>query len=409
MTATSTRIGDSARRVEDHRFLTGRGQYVDDIRLPGMAHAVVIQSPYAHAKILAIDTLQALNLPGVLCVLTGAELQQEGLGGMPPLFMPEDMGGPKGYRTYRPLLAVDKVRCVGDRVAMIVAETAAIARDAAELVEVEYQALDAVVSVEAAAQEDAPQLWDEAPGNRCCMVAYGDEAATQKAFERAPHVVRVRLESNRLSANSLEPRGAIGQFNSFDDTFTLHTSSQNPHGARTMLCTHVFRIPETRMRVISPDVGGGFGMKADAYPEDGLVLAAARRCGRPVKWVPTRSESLAGDNHGRDQVVEAEMALDAAAKILGGPRAFAPCVRRLRRFRCRAPAELRGPFHPKRLRRAGLLRDEHRHLHEHVAHRPVSRGWASGSRLRHRTPHGRGGTGARDRPGPDSPTQPHPA
>nr|WP_255520348.1 xanthine dehydrogenase family protein molybdopterin-binding subunit [Ramlibacter aurantiacus] len=298
--------------------MTGRGRYIDDITLPRMAHAALVLSPYAHARIRSIDTAQALAAPGVLAVLTGQDARAEGLGGMPPLFMPEDMGGPKGHRTYRPLLATDRARCVGDRVAFVVAETPAQARDAAELVEVDYEPLDAVASLEDAMRADAPLVWDEAPGNRCCMVMYGDAVATDAAFASAPHVTRLKLQNNRLSANSIEPRGAIGLWNEADEQYTLHTSSQNPHGARSMLCSHVFKVPETTMRVISPDVGGGFGMKADAYPEDGLVLWASRRCGgRPVKWIPTRSESLATDNHGRDQLVEAEMALDRAGRILG--------------------------------------------------------------------------------------------
>jgi len=314
--AETTRIGQSARRVEDRRFLTGRGRYIDDITLPRMAHGAVLASPYAHARIVSIDTRRAQEAPGVLCVLTGQDALDQGLGGMPPLFMPEDMGGPKGYRTTRHLLAIGKVRCVGDRVAFVVAETLAQARDAAELIDVEYDALDAVVALEDAVREGAPQLWDEAPGNKCCWVMYGNAEATEAAFKAAPHITSLRLENNRLSANSIEPRGAIGVFDDSEGSYTLYTSSQNPHGARSMLCGHVFKMPETLLRVISPDVGGGFGMKADAYPEDGLVLWAARHCGRPVKWVPGRSESIAGDNHGRDQVVHADMALDAGGKIL---------------------------------------------------------------------------------------------
>lgn len=311
------RIGTPMLRVEDHKFLTGRGRYVDDIVLPGMAHGVPLLSPYAHAHIVSIRTEEALRAPGVIAVLTGQDVVQDGLGGLPPLFMPEDMGGPKGYRTSRPLLVPDRVRCVGDRVAFVVAETAAQARDALELIEVEYDALPAVTSLEDAVKDDAPQLWDGAPGNRCCMVMFGNEAATEAAFAQAAHVTTLQIENNRLSANSIEPRGAIGAYDAAEDCFVLHTSSQNPHGARQMLATQVLHVPETALRVISPDVGGGFGMKADAYPEDGLVLWASRRCGRPVKWIPTRSESIATDNHGRDQRVRAEMALSADGKILG--------------------------------------------------------------------------------------------
>lgn len=313
---TGTGIGQSAPRLEDKRFLTGRGQYIDDIELPRMAHGVTLMSPYAHARIVSIDTSKAILAPGVLCVLTGVDVLAESIGGLPPLFMPEDMGGPKGYRTSRPLLATDKVRCVGDRVAFLVAETPALARDAIELIEVEYDALPSVTALEDAVREDAPLIWDGAPGNKCCVVKFGDEDRANAAFDAASHVTSIRIENNRLSANSIEPRGAIGEYHESDGSYTLHTSSQNPHGARQMLCNAVFRIPETKMRVVSPDVGGGFGMKADAYPDDGLVLWASRHCGRPVKWIPTRSESILGDNHGRDQVVNAELALDSEGRIL---------------------------------------------------------------------------------------------
>jgi len=312
-----TGIGQPLSRAEDKRFLTGKGRYVDDIRRQGAVHGVALLSPYAHARILSIDASQAESAPGVLCVLTGDDALHDGLGGMPPLFMPEDAGGPKGYRTARPLLAQGKVRFVGDRVAFVVAETAAQARDACELIMVDYEPLDAVVHLDDAVAEGAPLVWDEAPANKCCMVMFGDEAAVEKAFLEAAHKVSIRLESNRISANSLEPRAALGEYDPLEDFYTLHTSSQNPHGARTMLCASVFHISESQMRVVSPDVGGGFGMKADPYPEDGLVLWAARRTGRPVRWTATRSESLQGDTHGRDQVVHADMALDPDGGILG--------------------------------------------------------------------------------------------
>jgi len=313
----NTGIGQSARRIEDERFVTGRGRYVDDIVVPRMAFGVVLTSPHAHALIKSIDVDAARAAPGVLCVLTGVDELAAGLGGMPPLFLPEDMGGPKGYRTYRPALAQGKVRFVGDRVAFIVAETVDEAQDAAELVEVDYEMLPAVVSVEAAVAPGAPRVHEDNDGNRCCAVMFGDAATAEAAFAAAPRKVALRLESNRLTACSLEPRTTLGEYSAADDEYVLHTSSQNPHGVRQMLAVHVFKAPESKFRVISPDVGGGFGMKADAYPEDALVLWAAKHCGRPVKWVATRSESLTGDTHGRDQVVHGEMALDESGKILG--------------------------------------------------------------------------------------------
>jgi carbon-monoxide dehydrogenase large subunit len=304
------------RRVEDQRFLTGRSRYVDDIHLPHMLHGAVVMSPHAHARIRGIDIKEALKLPGVALVLTGEDLKREGLGGIPPLFMPEDMGGPKGYRTFRPLLEAAKVRYVGDRVAFVVAETPEQARIAAELVEVDYEPLPAAVSVADAAQEGAPKVWDDnAAGNLAFPLMMGNKDATDAAFGRARHTVSLRLYNNRITANAMEPRAAIGDFS--NESFTLHTSSQNPHGVRSILAGAVFRIPEIKIRVISPDVGGGFGMKGDIYPEDGLVLWASRRLGRPVKWVATRTESMLGDNHGRDQLISAEMALDENGKILG--------------------------------------------------------------------------------------------
>jgi len=309
-------IGQPVRRVEDQRFLTGTGRFVDDINLPHQAHAALVLSPHAHARVKQVDISSAMKAPGVLCVLTGTDVIAEKFGGLPPQAMPEDMGGPKGYRTFRPILATEKVRFVGDRVAFVVAETEAQARDAAELVEVDYELLPAVVSAEEAVKDGAPKVWDDAKDNIAFPLMMGNKDATDAAFASAHHVVSLRLENNRLSANSLEPRGAIGDYHHGDDSYTLYTSTQNPHGVRTVISQMVFKIPETKIRVIANDVGGGFGMKGDTYPDEALVLWASRRCRRPVKWVPSRSESLQNDDHGRDQVVHGEMALDENGKIL---------------------------------------------------------------------------------------------
>jgi carbon-monoxide dehydrogenase large subunit len=310
-------IGQSVRRVEDQRFLTGRARYVDDIQLPHMLHGAVVMSPHAHARIKEVRIDAAMASPGVHLVLTGADAKKENLGGIPPLFMPEDMGGPKGYRTFRPLLEPAKARYVGDRIAFVVADTPEQARVAAELVEIDWEPLPAVVNVTDAAKEGAPKVWDDnAMGNLAFPLMMGNKEATEAAFAKARHVVSVRLYNNRITANTLEPRAAIGDYSAGDDAYTLYTSSQNPHGVRSILCGAVLRIPEIRLRVVSPDVGGGFGMKGDIYPEDGLVLWASRGLGRPVKWVATRRESLLGDNHGRDQLISAEMALDDSGKIL---------------------------------------------------------------------------------------------
>ena len=310
-------IGQPVRRVEDRRFLIGRARYVDDIDLPRQAYGALCLSPHPHARIRRVDVSRALEVPGVLCALTGADAVRERLGGIPPNAMPEDMGGPKGYRTFRPLLPADKVRHVGERVAFVVAETAEQAREATELVEVDYEPLPAAVTVENAVKVGAAKIWEDWTSNVSFTLMLGKKDATDAAFARARHVVSLRLVNNRLSANALEPRGAIGDYNPADDRYTLYTSTQNPHGVRSMLARAVFGIPETRLRVIADDVGGGFGMKGDTYPEEGLVLWASRRCGRPVKWIQTRSEGLLGDDHGRDQVVQGEMAIDESGKILG--------------------------------------------------------------------------------------------
>src|SRR3954467_3906718 len=264
-------IGQAVRRVEDQRFLTGHARYVDDIQLPHMLHGAVVMSPHAHARIRGINVDAAMSTPGVHLVLTAADAQKEKIGGIPPLFMPEDMGGPKGYRTFRPLLEPTKARYVGDRIAFVVAETPDQARIAAELVEVDYEPLPAVVNVADAAKEGAPKVWDDnAAGNLAFPLMMGNKDATDAAFAAAKHTASVRLYNNRITANTMEPRSCIGDFQ--NDAYTLHTSSQNPHGVRGILCGAVFKMPEIRLRVISPDVGGGFGMKGDIYPEDGLVL-----------------------------------------------------------------------------------------------------------------------------------------
>ena len=304
------------RRVEDPRFLTGSGRYVDDIGLPRQCYGVALMSPHPHARIVKVDVSAARAATGVVCVLTGADAVADKLGGFPPLFMPDAFGGPKGYRTIRPVLVADRVRFVGERVAFVVAETQALARDAAELVEIDYEPLPSVVNVEDAVRDGAPLLYEDCPGNVSFTLKVGNKDATDAAFETACHVVSLRLVNNRLAANTIEPRSAIGDYSPGDRSFTLYSSSQNPHGLRQVLAQNIFRLPETKFRVISPDVGGGFGLKTQAGPEDALVLWASRRCGRPVKWIATRSEGLLGDCHGRNQVVNGELALDENGRIL---------------------------------------------------------------------------------------------
>ena len=232
--------------------------------------------------------------------------------------MPEDMGGPKGFRSLRPILIADKVRAVGERVAFVVAETVEQARNAAELIEIDYEPLPAAITVEDAVKSGAPVIWDEAPNNVAFTLMMGNKDATDAAFAGAKHVVTLKLNNTRITANSIEPRAAIGQYHPDGDNYTLYSTSQNPHGTRSSVAGQVLKIPETKLRVISPDVGGGFGMKHGGYPEDALVVWASRHVGgRPVKWVSTRSEALLGDSQGRDQVVTGELALDERGKVLG--------------------------------------------------------------------------------------------
>ncbi|OLB71634.1 MAG: carbon monoxide dehydrogenase [Alphaproteobacteria bacterium 13_2_20CM_2_64_7] len=309
-------IGQAVRRVEDRRFLLGQGRYVDDISLPGQCYGVTVLSPHAHARIKRLDVAKAKAAPGVLCVLTGADALAEKLGSFTAHLMPEDFGAPKGHRTFQPVLIADKVRFVGDRVAFVVAETLTQARDAAELVEVDYEPLPAVVNLEDAAKDDTPKVWEDCPqGNVAFRLMFGNKDATDAAFAKAKHVVKLRVENNRLSPVAMEPRVAIGDYNAADDSYTLYTASQNPHGVR-MEMSDIFHVPENRIRVVAPDVGGGFGLKGNPFPDDALVFWAARRLCRPVKWVATRSESMLTDHCGRETVYYGELALDEHGKIL---------------------------------------------------------------------------------------------
>jgi aerobic carbon-monoxide dehydrogenase large subunit len=313
---TIAKFGQSIPRVEDRALLTGRGRYVDDISLPGQAHSVLVYSSHAHARIRSMDTSRALRCPGVLCILTGEDVFRRGLGGLSPLFMPEDAGGPKAYRTSRPILAHDEVRHVGDRIAFCVAETAAQARDAADLVAVDYAPLPCVTELTTATAPDAPRVWQPVANNTCFTLRMGDAAATARAFADAFHRVELTLVNNRVTACAMEPRGAIGHYDAGDDSFVLYSSTQNPHRIRETLAQSVFHIPEAKLRIVGPDVGGGFGMKGDTYPEEALVLLASQVAGRPVKWIASRSEAFVLDSAGRDQRVDAEMALDRDGRIM---------------------------------------------------------------------------------------------
>jgi carbon-monoxide dehydrogenase large subunit len=309
-------FGKPIRRSEDVRFLTGRARYVDDIALHGIAHALVLRSPHAHAHLRDFDITAASNAPGVLAVLIGKDAIADGLGGIGIRRVPPGFGGPKAFWPMRPVLAIDRVRHVGDGVALVVAETLAMARNALELVEVEYDILPSIASVGDASKPGAERIWDEAEGNICFEYQLGNRQATDAAFAMAAHVAKLSTVNNRVSANPLETRGAIGLYDTVTNRYTLYSSTQAPHRTRETLCDTVFSIPETEMRVVGPDVGGGFGMKGPTFPEEALVLWAARRVGRPVKWIAERSESMVSDAHGRDQDWIGEIAFDDGGRML---------------------------------------------------------------------------------------------
>lgn len=308
-------VGQSVKRVEDPRLLTGNGRYTDDIQLKRQAHAYFVRSPHAHASFTRIDTSAAARAPGVLTVLTGAELQAAGLGNVPCLVPLTNRDGSKMMMPPRPALATGRVRFVGDAVAVVVAETLAQARDAAELVAVDWSPLPAVGSMDAAIRPGAPQVWEFATGNQVFDWALGDEAKTNAAFAKAHRVVAVDFVNNRLIPNSMEPRNAIGEVLS-DGRLQLTVSSQGGSGLRSVLAKNVFNVPENRIRVVTPDVGGGFGMKIFLFVEYVSVLFAARLLGRPVKWTSDRSEAFLADTHGRDHQTRAEVAVDKDNRFL---------------------------------------------------------------------------------------------
>jgi carbon-monoxide dehydrogenase large subunit len=309
-------IGQKVRREEDLRLLTGRGRYVEDVPATGAARGYVLRSPHAHARIVRIDTGRANAAPGVLTVLTGAELRQRGLGTLRPGVPRRRRDGSAAFVCPQPLLAQDRVRYVGDPVAFVVAETLAHARDAAELIAVEYEPLPAVVSAEAALVPGAPAVWDDNPGNEAFTHAAGNKAAVEAAFARAAHVVHHRIVVNRVSANSMEPRGCLAHYDPDEERYTIRCTVQSVHQTRAALAGQIFRVPHHQIRVRCDTMGGGFGMKGGCYPEYGLALWASEAVGRPVRWVAERSEGLQSDEQARGSTVEAELALDADGKFL---------------------------------------------------------------------------------------------
>ena len=309
-------VGQPVRRVEDRRFITGRGNYVDDIQVPRQTCAFMLRSPHAHARIGAIDAAAVLSAPGVLAVFTGDDLARDGIGTIPCLSAVTNRDGTPSVLPPRPALVRDRVRHVGDTVAMVVAESAAAARDAAELIAVDYEALPAIVDTAHALDPDQPSVWEEAPGNLCFDWEVGDRAAVERAMAAARHRIALELVNNRVVVNSMEPRGAIGEYDPGEDSYTLWSSTQGSHFLRNLLAASVFKIPENRIRVVTRDVGGGFGMKFFLYPEHILVLWAAKKIGRPVKWTPDRADAFMTDTQGRDNLTRLELALDAELRFL---------------------------------------------------------------------------------------------
>ena len=308
---SETGIGAALRRKEDGRFIRGKGRYTDDINRPGQLYAHIVRSPEAHARIAGIDASQALDAPGVVAVLTGADMAEDGVGGLPAGWGVNNKDGSPMAEPSHPPLVADRVRHVGDQVAVVIAETKAQAKEGAAAVEVDYEPLPAVALLADARADGAPLVWDEAPGNLCFDWEIGDEAATNAAFESAAHVVSIDIVNNRLIPNAIEPRAAIGDYDPIADSYTLYTTSQNPHVIRLLMGAFVLALPEHKLRVVSPDVGGGFGSKIFHYAEEAIMTWASRRLERPIKWTADRSEAFMSDAHGRDHVTHAELALDA--------------------------------------------------------------------------------------------------
>ncbi|HYG90006.1 MAG TPA: xanthine dehydrogenase family protein molybdopterin-binding subunit [Azospirillum sp.] len=314
--ANPTGIGAAVRRREDARFLTGRGTYTEDINRPNQTHVHILRSPHAHARIRGIDASEALKAPGVVAVFTGADMAADNVNSLPCgwLIHFKD-GSPMKEPPHFPI-ARDKARYVGDAIAVVIAETREQAKDAAELVNVDYEELPAAASLRAASDGNAALVHDDVPGNVCFDWHLGDAAAVDAAFAQAAHVTKLDLVNTRLVPNAMEPRAALGEYDRITGDYTLTTTSQNPHVIRLLMGAFVLGIPEHKLRVVAPDVGGGFGSKIFHYGEEAIVTWAARKVGRPVKWTAERSESFLTDAHGRDHLTHAELALDKDGNFL---------------------------------------------------------------------------------------------
>jgi len=307
-------IGQSVRRKEDLRFITGAGQFTDDVNMVRQTQGVFLRSPHAHATIRNIDLAKAKAAPGVVAIFTGADLT--GVNGLPCGWLITGTDGKPMNEPPHPVLAQGKVRYVGDQVALVIAETLHQAKDAAELIDVDYEVLPAVVNCVDALKPGAPQIHEQAPGNKCYTWALGDKAAVDAAFAKAAHISKLDIVNNRLVPNAIEPRCALASYDRAADSYTLYVSNQNPHLERLLIAAFVLGLPETKVRVIAPDVGGGFGSKIYLYGEETAMVWASKKVNRPIKWAADRSEAFVSDAHGRDHVTHAELAMDKDGKFL---------------------------------------------------------------------------------------------
>ncbi len=390
-------IGQGVSRFEDPRLLRGGGRYVDDLQLPGMAHGVVLRSQHAHAKIVSLDVSAAKASPGVLALLTAADFKAAGWNDIPVPGNLKRRDGSAQFKPRYPILADTFVRWVGDPVAFVVAETVAQALDALELIAVEYEELPAVTSIAAAVQPRSAKVWDGCPDNICFVALVGDKAAADAGFAKAAHVVKGNFTINRVTAATMEPRNAVGDYNAADQRYTLHAALQRPHPTRFDLAK-LMNVPESKVRIVTGDTGGSFGMKSPIFNEMPMVLLASKLTGRPVKWVSTRTEAFISDAQARDNVTEAELALDAEGHFLA--------------FRVKTLAAIGAYLQqamPAFIFNAGTLAGTYRTpaihvdisggVHPHQSGAALSRQRTAGSRLRDRA-HGGAGR-ARARPGFD--------
>lgn len=331
-------IGKAVKRVEDKRFLTGKGRYTDDIVLPGMLYAYIVRSPYAHAKINNIDTSRAENMDGIVKIYTGKDIAESGINGIPTGWQVNFKNGDTMKEPPHPLLVADKARYMGDGVAVVIAESREEARDAADEIDIDWEELPAVANAKKATEDGAPLVHDEAPNNKCFDWELGNpKEEVDKAMKQAHHITTLEFTNQRVIPNAMETRAAIGQYEEATGKYTLYTTSQNPHLTRLLLCAFVLGIPEHRVRVVAPDVGGGFGSKIFHYAEEALMIWCSERLKRPVKWTSDRSEAFMTDAHGRDHISKAEMGFDKEGNVLAlrvkthanlGAylSTFAPCV-----------------------------------------------------------------------------------